>query len=133
MALSERQSFLKCERLYREKEIDRLFADGQSFISYPLRIAYLSDTGDASPISGISVLISVPKKHIRQAVYRNRVKRLVRESFRLNRNEISDLYEQTGKQLHIAFIYICKEIKPYACIRHAMLKALKTIRLKELA
>ncbi|MDR0699765.1 MAG: ribonuclease P protein component [Tannerella sp.] len=132
MEASERKFFHKNERLYLKKDIDKVFADGQSFLSYPLRIAYLSDTGDASPVSGISVLISVPKKRIRHSVRRNRIKRLIREAFRLNKNESSDLCKQKGTQLHIAFIYICNEIKTYADIEKSMLKALKIIREKEL-
>ncbi|MDR2775553.1 MAG: ribonuclease P protein component [Tannerella sp.] len=131
MEASERKFFHKGERLCLKKDIDKLFADGQSFLSYPLRIVYLSDTRDAPLASGISILISVPKKRIRHAVHRNRIKRLIRETFRLNKNESSNLCKQKGKQLHIAFIYICDEIKTYADIEKSMLKALKIIRKKE--
>jgi ribonuclease P protein component len=131
MEVSERKFFHKSERLYLKKDIDKLFADGQSFLSYPLRIAYLSDTRDTPPVSGISILISVPKKRIRHAVHRNRIKRLIREAFRLSKNECSSLCKQKGKQLHIAFIYICNEIMTYADIEKSMLKALKIICKKE--
>jgi ribonuclease P protein component len=132
MEASERMFFHKSERLYLKKDIDKLFADGQSFVSYPLRITCLSDTRDASPVSDISIFISVPKKRIRHAVHRNRMKRLIREAFRLNKKESSDLCKQKGTQLHIAFIYICNEIKTYADIEKSMLKALKIICKKEL-
>jgi ribonuclease P protein component len=130
MEVSERKFFHKSERLRLEKDIDKLFTDGQAFLSYPLRIVYLPDTRDASPVSGISVLISVPKKRIRHAVHRNRIKRRIREAFRLNKNEYPDLYRQKGKQLHMAFIYICNEIKTYTEIEKSVLKALKIIRQK---
>ncbi|MDR1116320.1 MAG: ribonuclease P protein component [Tannerella sp.] len=131
MEACERNLFPKSERLCLKKDIDRLFADGQSFVSYPLRIVYLSDSGSLLPSSGISVFINVPKKRIRYAVRRNRIKRLIREAYRLNKNETSGLCKQKGKQIHVAYIYICNEIKAYANIEKAMLKALKTIRRKE--
>ena len=117
--MDERHFFPKTERLFLQKEIDQLFDSGQSFISYPLRIIFLSFPSEQATTTGISVFISVPKKRIRHAVNRNRIKRLIREAFRLNKN----LYRQEGKKIHIAYIYICKEMKTYACIEKAVQKA----------
>ncbi|MDR1379953.1 MAG: ribonuclease P protein component [Tannerella sp.] len=131
MESAERNLFRKNERLCLKKDIDRLFSDGQTFLSYPLRIVYLPETGGDAPPSGISVLVSVPKKRIRRAVQRNRIKRLIREAFRLNKKEAADFCGQRGKRLHIAFMYICNDIKTYSGIEKAMLKALKIICRKE--
>lgn len=131
MEAAERNTFPKSERLYLKKDIDRLFNNGQSFISYPLRIVYLSDTGDNIPASGISVLIGVPKKRIRRAAQRNRIKRLIREAFRLNKNELSNLYKQESKHLLVAFMYVCNEAKAYTNIEKSILKAFTIIRQKE--
>ncbi|MDR2916731.1 MAG: ribonuclease P protein component [Tannerella sp.] len=128
---AERKIFPKSERLFLKKDIDRLFNNGQSFISYPLRIVYLSDTGNNSPESGISILVSVPKKRIKRAVKRNRIKRLIRETFRLNKNAIIPHHILNGKHLHIAFMYVCNDILSYTDIEKAMLKALKSICIKE--
>jgi ribonuclease P protein component len=133
MEVSERKFFPKSERLCLKKDIDKLFSDGQSFLAYPLRVVYLPDAGGNAPPSGISVLISVPKKRIRFAVQRNRIKRLIREAFRLNKRETSDFCKQGRGRLHIAFMYICNDIKTYADIEKAMLKALKTVCRKETA
>jgi ribonuclease P protein component len=127
MEVTERKFFPKSERLCLKKDIDKLFNDGQSFLSYPLRVVYLPDTGDDAPLSGISVLISVPKKRIRSATQRNRIKRLIREAFRLNKS----FYKQGEKRFHIAFMYICNDMKTYTDIEKAMLKALKTVCRKE--
>jgi len=124
MEAAERKFFPKSARLSLKNDIDKLFKNGQSFISYPLRIVYLSDTGGKSSESGISVLVSVPKKRIKHAVKRNRVKRLIRESFRLNKSVLTDTPEQN---LHIAFLYICDEVLTFIEIEKAMLKALKKI------
>jgi ribonuclease P protein component, eubacterial len=127
MEPAERKFFPKCARLSLKNDIDSLFENGQSFISYPLRIVYLSDTADTSSESGISVLVSVPKKRIKQAVKRNRVKRLIRESFRLNKNAFVDDQTFNGKRLNIAFMYVSDEVLPFANIEKATIKALKKI------
>jgi ribonuclease P protein component len=131
MEVAERQFFPKSERLYLKKEIDRLFHNGQSFISYPLRIVYLPDTGDLLRVSGISVLIGVPKKRIRCAVQRNRIKRLIREAYRLNKNEILNPCKREGKHIQIAFMYARNEVGPYVDIEKAILKAFAIIRRRE--
>ena len=128
MEAAERKFFPKSARLSLKNDIDSLFDNGQSFISYPLRIVYLSDIADTSSESGISVLVSVPKKRLKRAVKRNRVKRLIRESFRLNKNALTDEQAFNGKRLHIAFMYVCNEVLPFTDIEKATLKALKKIR-----
>ena len=120
--------FPKNERLTLQKDIDRLFESGQTFVAYPLRIIYLPDVGNHHSAPGISVLISVPKKRIRLAVKRNKIKRLIRESYRLNKSETSTLFKQNGKQLHIAFLYISNDMKMYAHIEKAVQKTLEHIR-----
>ncbi|MDR0348067.1 MAG: ribonuclease P protein component [Tannerella sp.] len=131
MEACERKFFPKSERLFLKKDIERLFDDGQSFISYPLRIVYLSDAADLSSASGISVLIGVPKKRIRKAVQRNRIKRLIREAYRLNKNDFLSHCVQGGKHLRMAFMYVCNETRPYADLEKAVRKAFSVIRQKE--
>ena len=127
MKAAERKFFPKSDRLSLKRDIDHLFDKGQSFISFPLRIVYLPATGNNLPESGISVLVSVPKKRIKHAVDRNRIKRIIRESFRLNKDGISVFCTETSKPLHIGFMYVCNDISPYADIEKAMRKALKRI------
>ena len=128
MEPAERKFFPKSERLSLKNDIDNLFDKGQSFISYPLRIIYLPDSVESSAEPGISVLVSVPKRRIKRAVKRNRLKRLIRESFRLNKDTLTNTHELNGKRLHIAFMYVCDDILPFADIEKAMLKALNKIR-----
>ena len=130
MVPAERKFFPKSERLFLKSDIDNLFQSGQSFLSYPLRIVYMSVSGDSSPETGISVLISVPKKRIKHAVGRNRIKRMIREAYRLNKCVPEDSSSPNGK-LHIAFMYISDEILPYKDIEKAMLKALKKLYTQE--
>lgn len=68
------------------------------------------------------MMISVPKKRYKRAVHRNRVKRLVRESFRLNCSSLKQKLEEKGRCLHLAFIYVGKDIRPFEEMQRRMQK-----------
>lgn len=73
----------KSEKLKSRKTIDSLFAKGQSVSKFPLRLVYAEDiSGDSGPIK---MGVSVSKKHFRKAADRNYFKRVLRESYRLNK------------------------------------------------
>ncbi|NLC50623.1 MAG: ribonuclease P protein component [Bacteroidales bacterium] len=125
--IEERYTFAKEERVTGAKRVDAIFASGKSFISYPLRVVYLQH--EQSPIPSCSILISVPKKRMKKAVHRNRVKRLVREAYRLNKKLTHDI-DISEQSLDIAFIYVKDTASTYAEIEKAMLKALKQIAIR---
>jgi len=122
-----KNGFPKNERLSLRKDIDRLFDSGQSFVSYPMRIVFLRNACNRTSDAGLSVLVSVPKKRMRLAVNRNRIKRLIREAVRLNKNATVAYCKQQMQQLHIAFMYMNNDLLAYAVIEKAVLKALNTI------
>ena len=96
----------KSERMSQKSLIDNLFSGGnKSFSSFPLRVVYKElETGKDVPRA--MVLISVPKKNIKRAVMRNRVKRQVRDAYRKHKYLLLDELEAKGKYLLVAFIWI---------------------------
>jgi len=113
----------KEERLYAQKRIDALFAQGQSFISYPLRVVYIQkEHSNITPL--VSILASVSKKRFRKAVKRNRVKRLIKEAYRLNKKGFTTLALSCGTSFDIAFLYLKNELPDYTEIEKAMLKTI---------
>lgn len=124
MNTDESYTFSKTQRLTGAKRVDAIFASGKSFISYPLRVVYLQH--EQSPIASCSILITVPKKRIKKAVHRNRIKRLVRESYRINKELVSNI-ELGDKSLDIAFVYVKDTVSDYKEIHKGMQKALKQI------
>lgn len=78
----------KKERLKSKKLIKKLFEDGNAIRKFPLRLIYLS-VGTLSSKS-TQVSFSVPKRNFKKAVDRNRIKRLLREAYRQEKNEILD-------------------------------------------
>ena len=119
------QSFTvkKEERLCSKKQFDRLFAEGTSFLVYPLKVVFVETENDDS--YPVRVAFAVSKKLYKRAVKRNLIKRRMREAYRLNKPVF---YRRCGnKKLAVIFIYIGKEILSYQRIEPAMKKALNKI------
>jgi len=119
------------ERLKSEKKIAQLFKVGQSFPAYPLRLIYITSDSETQSEFPIQVSFSVPKKKFKLAVDRNLVKRRLRESYRLHKNDmyakISSLENETTpfKNYSFMILYVAKEILPYAEIEKGMKKMLR--------
>ncbi len=113
----KKNTFRKQERLCSKKHIEELFAgDSQSFTAYPLRVVFASMEGteESTQDNFFKVLISVSKRHFKHAVSRNRIKRLIREAWRLNKHILT---ESVGTQrLMLAFIWMSDKTADYATI-----------------
>ena len=118
--------FRKGEKIIGENRIDSLFSEGKSFVAFPLRVVYLK-TELSSSSSSISVLVSVPKKRIKSAVKRNRIKRQVREAYRLNKHYLEAATESVNHHLDIAFVFVREELMEYSIIEKGMRKGLTEI------
>lgn len=125
-----RSTFSKEERLCYQKSIDRLFAKGKSFIAYPLRIVYFVEEESDAEKQFAQLLISVPKRKFKRANKRNRVKRLVREAYRLNKEEYISFLREKGLRLEIAFLYLKDELPTYEEIEKSILKAASSLKEK---
>mgnify|MGYP002387973317 CR=1 FL=1 len=103
-SVSTDRHFSKDERLCGEIRTTKLFANGKGFIVYPLRIVYrLSDLPEKAPVR---ILVSVPKKKLKRAVERNRIKRLIREAYRLNKHQLIEKGAEKGMHLHVGIVYL---------------------------
>lgn len=119
-------TFSKKERLNSKKNITRLFESGSTFFTYPFKVYYHFDTvEDNSPAA--SVLFSIGKKQFKKAVDRNRVKRLCREVYRLNKYILLDKLEEKKSYLEIAFIYVGKTIPDFLELQSKMQKVLSQL------
>ncbi len=75
----------KKERLKSKKLIERLFKEGENIKKFPLRFIYLKT--DSLQNNSIQASFSVPKRNFKKAVDRNRIKRLLREAYRIEKRE----------------------------------------------
>ncbi len=109
----------KQERLKSKKLIERLYAEGDSVKAFPLRMVYL-ETEHTSDFPA-QVGVSVGKRNFKKAPDRNRLKRLMRETYRLQKGIVYNNIEKP----HIFMIsYIGKEEKPYEVLFSKMDKLL---------
>ncbi len=93
------------ERLKLRKQIETLFLKGEAFSFFPIKIIYRLcelPAGIAEP--NVLVGFSVPKRKIKNAVNRNRVRRILREAWRLNKHHLYKIIPP-GQQLHCFLIY----------------------------
>lgn len=116
-----KQTFTKSERLSKKKLIQELFNKGSYFYLHPFKIVFLP----AKNLSNHQILISVPKKNHKTAVVRNKIKRRIREAYRLNKPALS-----SDKNLLIAYIYTSKEILDFASIEKSVIKGHDTLAKK---
>jgi len=120
-------SFPKKEKLKSKKQIEALFASGLSINSYPLKLLYLK----TEFLDGVTTktMVVVPKKTMRSAVKRNRIKRLLREAYRLNRQ---DTFNNIEGNFALAILYLGKEMPHYAFIEKKMVGLLDKFLKKQL-
>lgn len=102
-----------------------MFAGGsRSFSVFPLRVVYL-------PVEELeadaSILISVSKRRFKRAVKRNRVKRQIREAYRVNKHELLNILVERKCRLAIAFIYLSDQLVESSIIEDRMRIALVRI------
>jgi ribonuclease P protein component len=112
-------TYPKTEKLKSRKTIDLLFSEGKSVSKYPLRLVYMpiEDTGEK-----LSAGVSVSKKYFKKAVDRNYYKRVLRETYRLNK---AILTENLDKPYAFMIFYQTKDRLDYQDIN------LKTVQLFE--
>lgn len=106
-------------KLKSKKRIGNLFESGKSVKAFPLLLVYKIDEDLETPFQ---VGFSVSKRNFKNAVDRNRIKRLLREYFRKNKY-LFTLAEE--KQFLFMFIFIGKNIPNYAEVEIAMQKIAK--------
>lgn len=98
-------TFGKQERLKSRKLIEQLFAEGKSVSVPPLRAVYLkTHDQDADVKTGVSV----STRNFKKATDRNRIKRLLREAYRLNKAPLVGHINRSGLQLAVFIIYTDK-------------------------
>ncbi len=108
-------TYPKKEKLKSRKLIDQLFTQGKSVSNYPIKLIYLNTE---LPIDvKIQAGVAVPKKNFKSAVSRNRIKRLLREAYRLNKHLVFNNSEATFAFL---FLYLGKEMPRYPEIERTM-------------
>ena len=105
------QTFSKQERLSSIKDIETLFKKSKSLFLFPLKVVFTlkkiedkTEQNEQKSVLPARLLISVSKRNFKKAVDRNRIKRQIREGYRLQKSEFGLSHINT-----FAFISIAKD------------------------
>ena len=127
--MREKFTLGKEERLKSRKQIENLFDKGKSFVVAPFRIYFIlnSELPIQKGENGLKFGAGVSAKNFKKAVDRNRIKRLTREAWRLQKNEISKKAKETQRQLNVFFIYTGKALPDFIIVKDKVAIALKRL------
>ena len=119
-------SFPKKERLCSRLQLEQLLTLKQSVFSYPLK-CYFQFLPSSSENEVCRMAVSVPKKLEKTAVGRNRIKRWVREAYRLNKHLLCRKISGSGEVVNMLFVCVGKEKLTYAVIEKSVMEILSKL------
>lgn len=123
-AMPETLRLYKKEKLCSAVAIEQLFGPGGADFArlvYPLRVVARRNPRRRSD-SPVAFMISVPKKRLRHAVDRVKMRRRIREAYRLHHH---DYPVEEGVRLDVGFVYVANALTPYADVERAMRRLLR--------
>jgi len=114
------QKFPKKEKLKSSKTIENLFLEGKTHSKFPIKVFFLPKENIETNLAAFAV----PKRNFKSAVDRNRVKRQLREAYRLNKQMLDEIH---GKKFVMLFLFLGKVKPQYAELEKVMVKLLKKL------
>lgn len=121
-------SFSRNDRLAGKKNIEHLFTSGQRLSIGTLRFLWIANS--AGDKAGVKIAISVSKKLHKKAVDRNKIRRRIREAYRIRKKEILEAAIAMHSEIHIMIIYYSTEIMSYDVIAEWIKTAMQRIQEK---
>lgn len=108
--MSKQFTLGKEERLKSQKQTELVFSEGKKFTLAPFRVYYLSIKDQ---LNVLQFGVGVSTKNFKKAVDRNRIKRLAREAYRLQKKILEKKLIEANSYLTVFFIYTGKELPEY--------------------
>ncbi len=115
--LNNKYSFPKEQRLKSRKQIEQLFASGKQFSVFPFKVFWLP----VNKAETLQVAVAVSSRNFKKATDRNRIKRLMRETWRLQKNELESIVMKNHLPVSVFILYTGKELPEYKLVAEKML------------
>jgi ribonuclease P protein component len=123
--MAKKFTLKKDERLKRRKIIEQLFGEGRAVTAFPIRVQY--KMADELLSVSLQAGFSVSSRTFKRAVDRNRIKRLLREAYRLQKAPLEQALQTKQRKLALFLIYTGKELPEYALIKEKVEVVLKKL------
>lgn len=124
MSTTRRNTFSKAERLCGLTTVDTLVKSGASLRVFPFRVVWRETETQEMPVR---ILFAVPKRSFKRAVMRNRIRRQMREAYRMNKHALYDQLQASGQKIQVMLIYTHREALTTAEIRDKIILTLRRL------
>jgi ribonuclease P protein component len=133
--MRQRYTWTKAEKLKSRKRIEWVFKEGKSLSVFPFKVFYLLGRPAAAPrvptqgpatprmpahgpsYASLQAGFGAGSRHFKKAVDRNRIKRLSREAYRVQKQPLMDLLAEKGLSMALFFIYTGKELPDHLTVK----------------
>lgn len=119
-------SFSAHERIKSRKLLELLYEKGDQINLFPYRLKFLRV--DFEKGSQVQIVISVPKRNVKKAVRRNRLRRQIKEAYRLNKEDLLSQFTREEKGLALFLVYGGKDEHTYAELEQKLIELLKKLQ-----
>jgi ribonuclease P protein component len=113
------------QRLKRKKLFEEVFATGKSLRTPNVSVFYKETTLPQN--IHLQAAFSASKRKFKKAVDRNRLKRLMREAYRIQRNELENLLKSHNKQVAVVFVFTFTQVLSFAEVKEGVNKLLHNL------
>jgi len=125
--MTTNNTYSKQEKLKSRKALEQLFAKGKSFSVFPIKVFYTVSDVSVSDAALVQAGVGVSSRIFKKAHDRNKVKRLLREVYRTQKQPLYTSVASNQQQLNVFFLYIGKELPVFADLQIAMEKTLEKL------